>query len=178
MNYLLQPTCRNQACRVHIAEVPDAKTINAMLYKHFLMSRNRADTRRSHFFKGRYENIYIATEHVPEIGIVLEHIMHWIMAQSGQHDTALKQGFWLNFMLPGEQTLAHTHDDDQELWSAVYYVRVPPDSGQLVLGSDPESLIVTPEEGLVVMFPPDLVHKVTTNYSNEPRLSIGINIGR
>ena len=42
---------------------------------------------------------------------------------------------------------------------------------------DPESFKVTPEEGMFVFFPADMLHEVTINNSPEMRLSLGINIG-
>lgn len=171
------PICLSEKLRIFVAELPNNENINSRLYYDFLRAMDKTETHRSHYFEGRYENIYIDAGYVSEINTVLDQVSHWGEALYNEQP-GLKRGFWFNYMLPGEKTLAHTHDDDQESLSAVYYVRVPSDSGQLVLGSGVESLIVEPGEGLTVLFPPDLVHKVTINNSDEARLSIGINIGK
>ena len=94
-----------------------------------------------------------------------------------QPDLELSVGFWLNEMGPGHVTLAHRHDEDDELVAGVYYVRVPNDSGELLLTHGAISTRVTPGAGQFVFFPPEVLHEVTVNRSAETRLSIGMNFG-
>ena len=90
----------------------------------------------------------------------------------------LQAGCWFNHMPPGAVTTLHSHDDDDELLSAVYYVSVPENSGSLVIHQHDEQHVITPVEGKFVFFAPDVAHEVSENLSTRERLSIGINFGR
>ena len=81
-------------------------------------------------------------------------------------------------MRPGDITLPHSHNDDDELLSGVYYVKVPEHSGELVLYQGNTSYGIQPAEGKLVLFSASLEHEVTRNDSQEMRLSIGMNFGR
>jgi uncharacterized protein (TIGR02466 family) len=86
----------------------------------------------------------------------------------------------------------HMHAD--ALFSGVYYVQTPPNSGRIVF-RDPrlvtafirppfrdqttqngESVAITPRPGLLVMFPGWLAHSVEQNRSSADRISIAFNI--
>jgi len=86
-------------------------------------------------------------------------------------------GFWFNAMGPGHRTAPHHHDENDELLSAVYYIRVPENSGDLILHTAGKSISIHPQEGKLVLFAPALLHEVTTNLSAELRLSVAVNIG-
>ena len=86
-------------------------------------------------------------------------------------------GFWLNDMGPGDATSRHDHDELDELLSAVYYVHVPGNSGNLVIHDAHCRTEVTPKEGMFVFFAPAVVHSVSVNQSAERRLSIAMNFG-
>lgn len=90
---------------------------------------------------------------------------------------ALKAGFWFNAMGTGHRTVPHHHDENDELLSAVYYIRVPDNSGDLILHDDGKEIVVRPQAGKLVMFAPNVVHEVTVNLSAEMRLSVAVNIG-
>ena len=141
---------------------------------HFI---DKETTRKSHHFFGRYENIYIDSEHIPEIDTVLTAAKEYAASILNTHATKLKAGLWFNVMNSGDKTTMHKHDDDDELLSAVYYVKVTKHSGTLLLDSPPMQIQVTPEAGMFVFFPPNMPHEVTENNSNECRISLGINIG-
>ena len=96
-----------------------------------------------------------------------------ILGRSGE----LRCGYWFNQMGPGHQTSLHTHDEDDELLSAVYYVTAPNNSGDLVMEASPVSIRVRPSPGLMVLFPPTLAHAVETNQSGQDRLSVAFNFG-
>ena len=85
-------------------------------------------------------------------------------------------------MPPGSSTLIHSHDDYDELLSAVYYVSVPANSGNLIIyniseSNDEEKIEIEPHAGEFIFFKPTIRHEVTKNLSSEHRLSIGINFG-
>ena len=89
----------------------------------------------------------------------------------------LKIGYWFNLMQPGHITTLHRHDDFDELISGVIYLRVPENSGDLILEAGKKSVTLTPETGNYIFFDPATPHRVTQNLSEHYRLSIGMNIG-
>jgi uncharacterized RmlC-like cupin family protein len=89
----------------------------------------------------------------------------------------LRSGFWLNVQGPGHATGAHTHDENDELLSGVYYVSVPAQSGELILLDGYREIRVAPAPGMFLFFPPSLPHRVETNRSQQERFSIAFNFG-
>ncbi|MFV2059639.1 MAG: 2OG-Fe(II) oxygenase [Gammaproteobacteria bacterium] len=149
--------------------------LNSLIFKKFKSFKDHDNTRKSHFFEGRHENIYIATDLIEELQTVLSHCAQCVTHITGVE--SLKSGLWFNYMEPGHVTLPHSHDENDEIYSAVYYVKVPKDSGNLIITENSEDILIKPIDGMLVLFPPELVHCVTKNESNEARLSLGINIG-
>ncbi len=150
--------------------------LNEALLEGFLRHQHDAGVKRSHLFNGRYENIYLTCAHIPLLRDMLDEACEH--ASKILHTDGLQAGCWFNHMPPGAVTTVHSHDDDDELLSAVYYVAVPENSGNLIIHQDCEQYIITPKQGLFVYFAPDVVHEVSENISNHERLSIGINFGR
>lgn len=130
---------------------------------------------RTHLFNGRYENIYLTSEHIPALTDILNIIEEH--AHSILHRDDIQCGFWFNHMPPGAVTVRHRHDDSDELLSGVYYVDVPDESGDLILYDSMPPTCITPTSGQLIFFPPCMDHEVTANKSNKERLSIGINLG-
>jgi len=160
---------------VSIVHSETAAALNPALSEGFARFADAPRTRKSHLFNGRYENIYLTGEQVPELSLLLEEArVHAgrILGLSG-----LRAGCWFNHMPPGAVTTSHCHDDDDELLSAAYYVSVPHDSGELVIHCGPEAVSIRPEPGMFAFFSPRLMHEVTRNRSADARLSIGINFG-
>ena len=100
---------------------------------------------------------------------------------------------WANINPPGGYNKPHVHPNS--LFSGVYYVKTPPNSGQLVC-SDPRPGIQTcmpnrkkgeppkhlwrdlhlqPQENRAVIFPAWLWHSVEPNKSNDIRISVSFN---
>ena len=100
---------------------------------------------------------------------------------------------WANINPPGGYNKPHVHPNS--LFSGVYYVKTPPNSGQLVC-SDPRPGIQTcmpnrkkgeppkhlwrdlhlqPKENRAIVFPAWLWHSVQPNKSNENRISVSFN---
>ena len=158
-------------------QLADAQSVNDAVCSQYRAVRDDPDLRRSHYFEGRYENIYVGEDRIPALKPVLQ------AARCGAADflrragISLSIGFWINDMAPGHVTVPHRHDEDDELVSAVYYVRVPENSGDLLLTWGAASTRITPAPGMFVFFAPDVMHEVTENKSDETRLSIGMNFG-
>ena len=155
--------------------------LNDKIMEGFLSHYQRDDIHKTHLFGGRYENIYLTAQEIPALGELVAEATQ--QAEDILQLKSLRAGFWFNFMPPGSTTTLHTHDDDDELLSAVYYVDVPEDSGNLILveKSDspiPRKIEITPAAGEFVFFKPDLPHEVSSNNSAQSRLSIGFNFGQ
>jgi len=148
--------------------------INQEILSCFLSMNENQFLNQTHYFQGRYENIYINPEFIPALKILIEHIKQEISLHLNEDVNNIKFGFWINVMHPEQTTSRHCHDDLDEVLSGVYYVKVPPHSGDLVFYAD-DTITLTPQEGLLVLFSPALEHEVKKNDSDEVRLSIGFN---
>lgn len=158
--------------------IPDALALNLQIESAYAREKPKPDTRQSHFFAGRFENIYIDAQRLLELSTLLQRVREYAGLILKIPDKNLRVGFWFNEMGPGHRTLEHSHDDDDELLSAVYYVRVPEHSGDLVLSALQGKIQISPVAGQLLFFKPDLLHEVLENKSNETRLSIGMNVGK
>jgi len=163
--------------RIHIGFLPDAEEINRQIMDAYCQLREEDLLRRSHFFGGRYENLYVERERIPGVARVMEQAESYARSVLQWTAPALRSGFWLNDMGPGQMTTEHDHDEDDELLSGVYYVQVPQDSGELVIVDRRIRTVVTPEAGMFVFFAPTVLHSVSVNRSGERRLSMGMNFG-
>lgn len=155
---------------------PVCESMNAAIYAGFMLHGEQPE-RRSHFFAGRYENIYIDVASVPALVSVLARGRLHAAEITGRPAAQLKAGCWFNAMQPGDLTLPHTHDDDDEILSAVYYVYTPVGSGDFILHAEGASTRVVPQAGMWIFFAPQVVHEVTRNESGVLRLSLGVNFG-
>ena len=158
----------------------NANTINRDIEAGFLKYYNDPDVRKTHLFAGRYENIYLNEQHIPVLASLVKEAVS--LAESILNVKNLRAGYWFNYMPPGATTTLHTHDDDDELLSCVYYVNVPENSGNLILYDDSaknnrKKIEISSTTGDFIFFKPDVRHEVTENRSAEFRLSIGFNFG-
>lgn len=157
------------------AQAPELKKLNTAIYDGFQKHKDNRDIKRTHLFNGRYENIYLDDTHIKELGELAKIASQYASQVVGI--TNLDCGYWFNDMPPDAITLPHSHDDDDEKLSAVYYVNVPDGSGDLIIHSHEGNIQITPEAGQFIFFAPDVVHEVTENRSSQHRLSIGMNFG-
>ena len=162
---------------LHIGHLPDAPDINLQILDAYRFLREEDFSRRSHFFNGRHENLYLNSERIPALSVVLAQATTFAASILQLPVQALKRGFWLNDMGPGKTTSRHDHDENDELLSAVYYIHVPENSGNLIIHDRYSNTEVTPQAGMFVFFAPAVVHSVSINQSCENRLSIGMNFG-
>ena len=132
---------------------------------------------KTHFFHGRYENIYINRNSHPELKQLVNEALDVAANILEINADKLSVGFWFNYMPPGHVTTLHTHDDIDELLSGVIYVSVPEHSGNLVLKVKDEEIELEPVQGNYVFFDPSTPHAVNKNCSDKSRLSIGMNFG-
>ena len=160
---------------IHIGHLANASRINDAILKSYLLLDEKDFRRRSHSFSGRYENLYLDPAHIPQLETVLDQARAFAAALLKLPE--LKMGFWFNDMGPGDATSRHDHDEFDELLSAVYYVHVPENSGNLIIHDPHSQTVVTPESGMYVFFLPSVQHSVSINLSSARRLSIGMNFG-
>jgi len=132
---------------------------------------------KTHLFNGRYENIYLEVNKIPGLEVIVNGALENAANILNIKKEKLAFGFWLNAMDAGDVTTAHTHDDDDELLSCVYYIKVPEHSGDLIIIDNNKKTIIKPEEGVFVFFSPDTLHEVSKNESGQSRLSIAFNFG-
>ena len=167
----------NKIKNAHFAYLANASAINEKIVEGFMLNKDDDLTKKTHLFEGRYENIYIDREKIPEIKQIIGQAINFVAEILELNTEQLQCGFWFNSMQPGDVTKPHTHDDDDELMSGVYYIEVPESSGRLLLGITGHHVTIEPEAGKMVFFKPNVVHEVTKNLSQHHRLSIGMNFG-
>ena len=151
--------------------------VNQVVFKKFESLKDDDFKEKTHMFNGRYENLYLDVNKIPELEVIVNAAIENAAIILKTKNENLVFGFWLNEMQPGHVTTAHTHDDDDELLSCVYYIKVPDNSGDLIITHNSERSIINPEEGTFVYFSPDTLHEVSKNESNESRLSVAFNFG-
>jgi hypothetical protein len=165
------------SARLHGSTLPGADEINRRILEAFAALTETDYTHRTHFFGGRYENLYLERTRVPELMQLLAYAEACAREILAFGDAPLRSGFWLNAQGPGQTTTEHTHDENDELLSGVYYVSVPPDSGDLILLDGCMRVHVTPAAGMFLFFPPNIPHRVERNRSPDARLSVAFNFG-
>jgi hypothetical protein len=156
---------------------PDAKALNGPLAAAFEQLGEADFSRRSHFIEGRFENLYLGRDRLPGLDSLLAFAADAGAERLGPDCPPLRCGFWLNAMPPGSSTSRHSHAENDELLSGVYYVTAPADSGDLCFQDGPFGIRVTPAPGLLLLFPPELVHWVEPHRGDGLRLSVAFNLG-
>ena len=156
-------------------EEPDK--LNTCLYERFMDLSGTDRVRQSHHFDGRFENIYMEEADIPDMATVMNVLKQQASQLLDIPVESLKAGFWFNAMEAGHRTTLHHHDENDELLSAVYYIRVPENSGDLILYDDDMRVSIQPQEGKMVMFSPKLLHEVTAHRGSGLRLSVAMNVG-
>ncbi len=151
--------------------------VNQKVLKKFEALTDDDFKEKTHLFHGRYENIYLDVKKIPELEVIVNVAMENAAKILNIKKEKLASGFWLNAMGAGDVTTAHTHDDDDELLSCVYYIKVPENSGDLIIIDKNKKIIIKAAEGFFVFFSPETLHEVSKNESGQPRLSIAFNFG-
>lgn len=163
--------------RWHQFRCAACQTHNEIITAAVLQLIEQGNGTQSHFFNGRFENIYLSRERLPSLEIILQTAVTKAAEILNSASDELKIGFWFNLMKQGDVTTLHTHDDNDELLSGTYYLQTPPQSGELVLLDGAMKHVIKPQEGMFVFFPPEMPHEVTLHQNSMLRLSVGFNIG-
>ncbi|BAO45215.1 2OG-Fe(II) oxygenase family protein [Thiolapillus brandeum] len=176
MNSVGQASAEMDASYYRIIRLDEKDRLNEAIRKEFEIC-SRTPDRQSHFFHGRYENTYIQASRMPSVERLLALATQHAATILGMPARELKCGFWFNVMQPGDVTTWHSHDEEDELLSCVYYIHVPEGSAELVLLLEKGEKYVTPEENMFVFFSPRMEHAVGRHEGKQPRLSLAINFG-
>ncbi|MBL7003316.1 MAG: hypothetical protein ISR69_04760 [Gammaproteobacteria bacterium] len=132
---------------------------------------------KTHFFNGRYENIYFKDPDFQAMNALVTEVKNHVAEVLSCSAKEISMDFWFNDMPPGHVTDWHRHDVMDEKLSGVFYVKVPQNSGDLLIEEGTEIERIKPKENDFVFFKPDQNHYVERNKSDESRLSIGMNFG-
>jgi hypothetical protein len=81
---------------------------------------------------------------------------------------------WANVMRDGAYHIAHRHGD--AVWSGVYYVDAGSGGGVITFARGLDAVQITPQSGLMLLFPGDLLHSVAAYSGRAPRVSVGFNL--
>ena len=176
MSNQLNTTILNST-KYHVGFMPDHENFNKIIMDAYLKLFEQDIVKRSHYFGGRHENIYIENTKLPSIERLLLQASNFAANILNVSARNLRSGFWINDMGPGTVTSEHDHDDYDELLSGVYYLQVPENSGDLIISENNSLHKVTPRAGMFIFFAPDLLHSVSENLSCHRRISIGMNFG-
>jgi hypothetical protein len=82
--------------------------------------------------------------------------------------------FWFNINGPGHFNDWHRHFSNCD--AAVFYIKIPPQSGNIEFREQEEILSITPTVGTLFVFPGMLEHRVTVNESQDIRISLATNL--
>ncbi len=164
--------------KIHSLICHECKPLHAEIIGQIYKQLEDPDTHKSHFFNGRYENIYINKTNLPAIEPVLNTILEEAAKLLECDKSDLRLGFWINLMQKDDVTIAHSHDDDDEMISGTYYLQTPKQSGVLSIKLTEQTIsTIEPNEASLIFFHPALEHEVSQHQSPIPRISIGFNIG-
>ncbi len=163
--------------KIHSLICHECKPIHAEIIEQIFKQLEDPATHKSHLFNGRYENIYIDRVHLTAIEPVLNTILEESAKLLQCDKSKLKMGFWFNLMQKDDVTIAHSHDDDDEIISGTYYLQAPEQSGVLSIKLEDNIITIEPSDAGLSFFHPTLEHEVSKHRSPIPRISIGFNIG-
>ena len=154
------------------------------LLHQFILHKEK--TEKSHKISGRWENQYLEIEKVPSARIPMRFarnlakdelgISSIILFESPPNTPNAYRPFWFNVASHGEMTGLHDHANLAAL-SGVTYLQASENCGDLYFRKEGiADLVVKPEVGKLVVFPPCLRHGVDSNESGEDRISFAFNL--
>lgn len=171
------PESNPTASLYYTARCLDCEWFNALLADRIERLAPSDIQQRRHWLSGRYENLYVAIETLPDARVVLDLAIAQAAHILGRAKRELSLGWWINIMRHGDVTQPHAHDAGDEWLSGVYYVRAPPGSGVLRIHAPATPVEVIPRAGEFVFFAPDVVHEVTVHRGTAARIALAFNVG-
>ena len=150
------------------------------------LNKNLNSISYSHRNNGRWENQYIDLSYVNSVK-TLFNIAYKTVKKYYDKSTLVpckefgfkKNEFWFNISTPNESTGWHDHKQNS-LFSGIYYLKVPPLSGDLKFRKKNlegwDELKIRAVEGKMVLFKSELSHSVNRNNSLSKRVSLAFNM--
>ncbi|MBT3666104.1 MAG: hypothetical protein HN548_01385 [Opitutae bacterium] len=140
----------------------------------------------SHQIGGRWENSYLSVDLVPSVRVPMRLARNLVKEKWGISTIVLFEPlagsnmphppFWFNIANVGEKTGIHDHAK-LAIISGVVYLQCNSDCGELFFTKNGyDDLLITPEEGKMVLFPSSLKHGVQVNKSAKNRISLAFNL--
>ena len=182
------PTC------FYIKDLPDVKKFNEDLTKHIIEWKSADEGLKKTNVNGWHSktDMHLKPEYKALVNH-LEEMQREIFQEEHLESEPYLGNMWANVNPPGGYNRPHLHPNC--LFSGVYYIKAPKNSGVLKL-IDPRSGAHTvmprrkpgelppqfwrdvnyqPLDGRIIMFPAWMWHEVETNLSNEIRVSVSFN---
>lgn len=156
----------------------DSPPSDGQLLQRYRACADDPATVRSHLIGDRHENTYIHRRRLPELEPILAAASQYAAGILGVPVDTVEPYYWFNEMHPGDRTGTHTHAGTEERLSGVYYVQVPPHSGDLLITVGERRARLQPRAGLFVFFAPETPHGVTRHEGTGMRLSLGLNFSQ
>ena len=182
------PTC------IYIKDLPEVKKFNEDLTQHIIEWKSVDEGLRKTNMKGWHSTTDMNTK--PEYQILVKHLEEMqreIFQEENLESEPVLGNMWANVNPPGGYNRPHLHPNC--LFSGVYYIKAPKNSGVLKL-IDPRAgaqvimprrkpgelppqfwrdVNYAPLDGRIIMFPAWMWHEVETNMSQELRISVSFN---
>tara|TARA_B100001996_G_C18648129_1_gene588268 strand:- start:199 stop:801 length:603 start_codon:yes stop_codon:yes gene_type:complete len=141
---------------------------------------------RSHYFNGRWENIYISHDLIPNLEKILffagqigKNIYGKTVVVPRKDMGCHSNEYWFNISKPGQSTRWHDHKKEAKL-SGVYYIDVPNNSGNILFrtgeSNKKSDWEIKSQTGQMILFPAIQKHSVDINRSSRNRISLGFNL--
>ncbi|MEE9446725.1 MAG: putative 2OG-Fe(II) oxygenase [Arenicellales bacterium] len=166
-------TFTNNNRHVQVIQSTFDAEFNDTLFQQFLAAELLDSVKKTHFFNGRFENLYLSDQHAPLLLDLKTDARAYASQIIGR--PVRKMGCWFNAMPKGSETTLHSHDDDDEVLSGVYYIRAPQGSGKLIIHTPEGKITHTPQAGQWVFFSPQIPHEVSEHLADDLRLSVAFN---
>ncbi len=149
------------------------------------LTKNISQLKRSHRINGRWENLYLDPDHIPEVKQVFSAAAKYAKDITEKPLIVPHKGlgfpineFWFNVAKPGEKTGWHDHKKNAVI-SGVYYLDIHDNSGDIHFRSKVKEKwnewSLKPETGKMILFDSKLEHSVSENKSCHPRISLAFN---
>ena len=150
------------------------------------LTKNISQLKRSHRINGRWENLYLDPDHIPEVKQVFSAAAKYAKDITEKPLIVPHKGlgfpineFWFNVAKPGEKTGWHDHKKNAVI-SGVYYLDIHDNSGDIHFRSKVKEKwnewSLKPETGKMILFDSKLEHSVSENKSCHPRISLAFNL--
>lgn len=82
---------------------------------------------------------------------------------------------WFNISPTKAYHSWHSHGGAKQV--GVYYLKTPYDCGNIEFRHDTQTQTIEPQQGLLLIFPARLEHRVLENRSSEDRITLAFNLG-